>query len=356
MSDQPIRFDSALSPADAAAAWLARHDRGLTAVEEREFAEWQSADPHHAEEYARLEAEWRSFDFAQADPELAAMARALDERTRPQARWRKLAWVGSLAAAAAVVLGTITWSHRSAPGIGAQPASSALTYQVVPSSSRQITLEDGSIVSLRGDSEVATDFTPAERRVRLLRGEAHFAVAKNPDRPFIVSAGGVAVRAVGTAFNVRMDSAAVEVLVTEGKVRVNDTANSQSLLSPSTTNEPPVLSAGERVIIDAAVLNAALASAKIDSVTPAEVEQVLAWQSTRLIFNRTPLGEAIEAFNRHESHGHRLVLGAESLSSRRLGGTFRADNADGFVRLLELSADVRAEQRADGTVVLWPAR
>ena len=52
-------------------------------------------------------------------------------------------------------------------------------------------------------------------------GEAYFTVAKNPGRPFVVAAGGVGVRAVGTAFNVRLDSDAVEVLVTEGRVQVS---------------------------------------------------------------------------------------------------------------------------------------
>jgi transmembrane sensor len=81
---------------------------------------------------------------------------------------------------------------------------------------------------------------------------------------------------------------------------------------------------------------------------------LLAWQRTRLVFNRTALGEAVEAFNRHGSR--RLELGDPALRDRLLGGTFRADNVEAFVRLLEQSDGLRAEHHPDGRIVLWPAR
>ncbi|MFI5337896.1 MAG: FecR family protein [Opitutales bacterium] len=355
MPDQPIPFASSLPPAEAAAAWLARLDRGATETEQREFSAWLEADPRHAGEYTRLESEWKRLDRAGEDPVLAAMARELDARSLRRSRWRP-ARLAPWAAAAAIVLAGLAWWSFSPVAVNQPAAAPVLTHQVVPSSARQLTLPDGSVVALRGDSEVATDYTPAERRVRLLRGEAHFIVAKNPDRPFIVSAGGVAVRAVGTAFDVRLDAGAVEVLVTEGKVGVNDAVHSQSLLPPALENKPPVLSAGQRVTIEASALRGPASPVRIDSVTAAEMEQTLAWQSTRLVFNRTPLSEAVSAFNQHETHGGRLVLGSADVGERLLGGTFRADNVEGFIRLLELSADVRAERRADGTVVLWPTR
>lgn len=360
MVDKRNTFDSGPAPADdiadVAAVWLARRDRGLSAAEEREFVAWRGADPRHDEEFSRLEAEWESFGFAKADPELAAMAQALDDRTRARpARRRRGAWVYALTAAAAAVAIAVTLfvrATRSAdletPALVASP-----TYQVVPSASHQLTLEDGSIVTLRGESEVASEITPGERRVRLVRGEAHFAVTKDPARPFVVSAGGVAVRAVGTAFNVRLDPTTVEVLVTEGKVRVNDTARDESLIEGSAPDgaEAPVLTAGQCIIVS--VTPTAATAAPVTEMTPAGMEQALAWQSMRLVFNRTPLIEAVMAFNEHGSN--RLVLADTKLHSRMLGGTFRADNVEGFVRLLELTADVRAERRSDGTIVLWPA-
>src|SRR5204863_5888557 len=79
---------------------------------------------------------------------------------------------------------------------------------------------DGSVVELNRGAVVSAHFTASERRMRLVSGEANFKVAKDPQRPFVVEARGVAVRAVGTAFNVRIDAVSVEVLVTEGVVNV----------------------------------------------------------------------------------------------------------------------------------------
>ncbi len=335
--------------ANAASVWLARHDRGLSAAETRDFGCWLDADPRHAVEFARLQGEWGSFDLIQADSELVAQARRLDDATRPVLRRRPLrrAWSGWQAASAAVVVlvGLAWWSRPAAT-----PIASTQAYEVLPSSARALSLADGSRVELRGTSEVAVDFTPAERRVRLLRGEAHFTVTSNPTRPFIVDAGTVAVRAVGTAFNVRLDSAAVELLVTEGKVQLEAPPPYALGLSPY---GPTLVSSGERVAVP---LGGAVEKPAVEvvPVLPSEADQMLSWQTTRLVFNRTPLGEAVEAFNRHGTL--RLELGDASLRGRLLGGTFSADNAGGFVRLLEQGEDIRAEHRDDGTTVLWPVK
>ena len=84
----------------------------------------------------------------------------------------------------------------------------------------RVVLDDGSVLELYGDTSAEVRLAPAERRVRLARGEAHVTVVRDATRPFVVEAGGVAARTVGTAFNVRLGAREVEVLVTEGKVSV----------------------------------------------------------------------------------------------------------------------------------------
>src|SRR3546814_13511842 len=63
------------------------------------------------------------------------------------------------------------------------------------------------------------------RRVILRRGEASFEVAHNVQRPFVVSAEGLDVRAVGTAFVVGIEDGGVEVTVEEGVVAVGGAAS-----------------------------------------------------------------------------------------------------------------------------------
>jgi transmembrane sensor len=191
--------------------------------------------------------------------------------------------------------------------------------------------------------------------VRLVRGEAHFTVAPDAAKPFVVRVGDTMVRAVGTAFNVRLETGRVEVLVTEGKVQVADGAASGS----ASQRDLPLVIAGERAIVVRGMVSSAAATpanVAVAAAAPIELEKALAWHSTRLVFDRTPLDEAVEAFNRHSASGPgvKLVLGDPALRARRLGGTIRAANVEGFVSLLEQSVEVRAEHRGH-EIVLLPA-
>lgn len=205
----------------AAAEWFFRKDRGLTPAEERELAAWLQTDERHAAVFAEIEDTWNDLPAVKARVLASAgcqrgtrRSEGLSDaggRTAPR-RLGTLVWLpASLAFAAALTLAYLGWwrpahySGEAVTGVGGL---------------RQLSLADGSKVQLNTDSAVIVNFSREERRVRLERGEAHFTVAKDPARPFIVMAGGIDVRAVGTAFNVRLLSDSVDVLVTDGKVAV----------------------------------------------------------------------------------------------------------------------------------------
>lgn len=338
--------------AAAAADWVVRRDRGLSEAEKREFAAWQAVDPRHAEELTRQEEAWRSLDGAGANAELARMADDVFDRARERRARRRLVYNLVVAAAAFAV----TWGlffrfpgGTDEPGLAAAPKPAEI--QVLASTARQKFLPDGSVVELNGDSVIETDFTEKERRIRLVRGEAHFFVMKNPARPFLVTVGQVTVRAVGTAFNVRRGEGQIDVLVTEGKVRLDGTA--PLAIAVSTEPTAPALTVGERAQI-ATTSGGALPVVSIGHLKPAEVDEVLGWQAMRLVFNRTPLPEVVAAFNRHNIR--QFVIADPSLRELTLTGTFRADNAQAFGRLLEASIDIRAEPRAGDVIALVPAR
>ena len=342
--------------AQEAAEWVIRRDRGLSPAEMAAFAAW-SADPRHRGEFARIAVGWRSLDHLAPAPVLSAAADAVVARAQArQSRRHRLTVLagGLLATAAALALGYFAWFRPAPTAEG--------NYRVIASTSREVRLPDGSVAMLNGDSRIETDYTPGERRVRLVAGEALFTVAKNPHRPFFVTAGPITVRAVGTAFNVRLGATAVEVLVTEGKVRVNDSARGVSLLPPAPASDGAsgaaegegVLAAGQCVVVNLAAVVDASSQARVAAVAPAEVERSLAWQSTQLVFNDTPLDEVVTAFNRYNRR--QLIIGDRALGGRRITGVFRADNLDGFTRLLEAGVDVQAEATGDRETVLRVAR
>lgn len=328
------RADDAI--AEQAAAWFVLRDAGFTGQQHEDFERWLQADERHGQIYGELDETWSRLGEARDE----VWATTVAETSRP-ARRAKIFWLaGTLAAAAAVVAG-LAWWPATAP---ATPAFSTFASTEI-GAMRRLTLPDGSVVRLNTDTAVAVLFTATERRVKLVRGEADFQVAKNPAYPFIVSAGRVAVRAVGTAFDVRMRPAAVEVLVTEGKVRVDDAAKGKSLLAAPATGDTPLLVAGQRAVI--AVETTPAVAATVAAVAPTEIGQALAWEERRLEFVATPLGDIVAEFNRYNLH--KLVITDPRLAARRFGGTFPASDYEELVRLLEADFGAVAERGENET-------
>ncbi len=335
-----------------AAEWLARREaRAFTAAEHAAFAEWCAADARHPAAFAEVEAAWRTFDRLARYPHSVDVAADPDLLARPgRGRWPRIVLPALAAAAALAVAGIWWWPHRNAGGEKAVAPSIA---QVGP---RVLRLEDGSEVELNAGSEVTAQFTPTERRVRLVRGEAHFTVAKNAARPFIVDAGGVAVRAVGTAFNVRLAAEAIEVLVTEGRVQVSPPASDAADAPPAVAVAPAELGAGQRVIVPtvAAPAAAVLATSTpvVETLSAPALDEALSWQTNRLVFDAVPLGEVVARINQQSGGRARLVVRDASLAGLRISGRLRADHVENFVEVLEANFGIVAERRADGLIVL----
>ncbi|HTZ21323.1 MAG TPA: FecR domain-containing protein [Opitutaceae bacterium] len=324
----------------AAADWLIARDRGLTPTQQAEFTAWLCADARHAEIFAELEETWaRLGELRETAPAATEQAPAAAVRS---GRRGKLVWLATGLGIAAAL--TFMWANWSRPAPMAPDYS--LTAATGIGESRKLTLPDGSSVQLNTQSAVMVSWTGTERRVQLVRGEAHFQVAKNPVRPFIVSAGEVAVRAVGTAFDVRLQPETVEVLVTEGRVRVNDATKGTSLLTTATaTGDEPVLVAGQRAIVS--VTAAPGITATVVTLDPAEIGQATSWQSGRLEFVATPLASIVEEFNRYNRH--QLVIVDPRLATRRFGGTFAVGDHEELVRSLEANFGVVAERGENTT-------
>ena len=336
--------DSALRA--TAAQWTIRRDRGLSATESIDSELWLAADPRHATAVQRSAAAWSLLDRI---PENAA-APALAAATRRRAFWRRPLVLTSLAAAAALALVAVRFTRSSA----LPSPSLATTTASAPTAPRQLTLSDGTVVQLNTGGEVIEQFTAAERRVLLARGEAHFAVTKNPARPFVVRAGNVDVRAVGIAFNVNLQSAAVDVLVTEGKVSVSEVERVDPNALQRLAVKPLHLVAKERVVVSRAPSPTSAASPSptvvVTTAGADEIALALAWHAPLLRLGGSTLAELAVEFERRS--GQRVILADPALASLRVGGRFRADDLAGFTHLLASTLDLDVARTADDTLVL----
>lgn len=338
MSDRPTESQERKDHA-AAADWLARRDRGLSPAEQDEYLQWLRDDPRRAAMIAQHEAtarrlqslaRWQPSTSSEPNPDLFA---------RPHKSRRVMVLFGTIAAAAALIVGAIAW--RKPPAISSPVAAASPTLRI---NERQ-TLADGSEVELKDGSRIEVEFSSGLRQVRL-QGEAHFKVAKDASRPFVVHAGGVAVRAVGTAFNVRLGAGTVDVLVTEGKVSVAPVVAQP--VAPEERASLRMVEAKQRVVVS--LDQPALIPVAME-VTPEQIRETLAWQAPRFEFDGTPLADAVAEFNRLNPT-RRLVLEDVALGRQPISGTFRVDNVEGFVRLLEVTLGVQGSLLASGDTLL----
>ena len=342
MNNVPPHDDIPAEILDAAAAWLARRDRGLTPAEQDEYMQWLTADPRHAEAFGRHAAtlermmrlyEWTPAHDTEPNPDLFAP---------PPARRRFWpVWTGAGLAAAAAL--TILFSLSRPADRSAAIAPVAQSYLRV---NERMALPDGSRAELKDGTQLVVQYSEGERRVKLTGGEVHFTVWKDPQRPFVVDAAGIEVRAIGTAFNVRLQPDEVQVLVTEGRVRVEAPQDPVSGAGLPVT----MLSGGERAIVP----RSTTAGPVVEPVTAADIARELAWQAPRLQFEETPLAAAVAEFNR--LNRHQLELADPALEALRIGGTFRPDNVEGFVRLLNTALGIEAELRGPDRTVLRRAQ
>ncbi|OAM90798.1 FecR domain-containing protein [Termitidicoccus mucosus] len=357
----------------AAARWVARRDAGLSPSETAELGQWLDADARHKAAFEHYARAWSTFDRPGRAGARDAMMRELQTRAKHRRARR-------VRAVAAVACAVVIFAFAALRPSGSPPPSGVVVMQ--PECRM---LEDGSTVELKPGAVIDVRYDEVARRVVLASGEAHFQVAKGQPRPFVVEAGGMEVRAVGTAFAVQLGAAQVEVLVTEGRVAVEkppaapattdapalmlaDTAGAAVAPSPAATIAPPpaipalsvmMLGAHERVVVG----TAPEASAPVVTpVTSAELNERLAWRIPRLEFSATPLAEAVALINRSShlpdgSAGVRLVLDPASpgLAAEPVSGFFRADNIEAFVRVLGLSMGIEAEHR-DAEIILRRTR
>jgi len=323
-NNEPVRPGEAAD--EAAARWLVAHDEGLTPAEQAEFDAWL-ARPGHAAIWAEARSAWTALDRL---PELPRTS--LGPLATPASRHRR-AWLPLAAGFAVLLAGAAVW-YFPQPGSGAEEPAGLV--RIMP---ERRELPDGSRVELNQDAELQVDFTGDLRRVRLVSGEAYFAVAHDPRRPFVVEGRGVLVRAVGTAFNVKLNIASIEVLVTEGRVAVGPNGNGFEL------------PAGHRAEIPREGGDAAAAVA----VTAAEATRLLTWRSVRLQFQDLPLAAVAEEFNRHgrASGQPRLVIDP-AVADTLVAGSLRADNVEVFARVLESSFNLGVTRRADGAILVGP--
>ncbi len=322
-----------LSPAEAAARWVARLDADNVSDEERgAFEAWRNQSPQHEAAYERALSAMQILDAAPDDPHLDALRRAA-LRYQPERSWFGLRGIAAALALLLIGVGVFV-AVRDRP-VASLYARGAPDYVTRRGEKLDVTLPDGSAITLNTDTDLDVAFDGRQRTVEVLRGQAFFNVAKDPSRPFVVVAGGKQIVAVGTAFDVRLDDKRVEVLLVEGRVVVENAAQSGSVLPVAAEARESIhLNAGETLV----------ATEKEVVRTAAEnQERLLKWRDGLIEFDNTTLADAVAEFNRYSAQTIRID--DPRLSNLLISGVFRTNSQRRFLEAVTSLHPVVVEYR-----------
>ena len=354
----------------AASAWLIRRDsEAWSAADQARLDEWLNASTLNRVAFLRLELAWED----------AARLKALGagvpgDRPPPPGRWNltpffdphasesshddpqselpapasaRLAFEeSSLTLTTPIGRRRLTFAAVAtlllAIGVGAYLAlaPNGEVYATPIGGLASVPLADGSQVILNTDSQIRIALTDTERRVELGHGEAFFEVSKDAARPFVVRAGNKRVIAVGTKFSVRREGDDIEIVVTEGNVRVEDRAAGHGSRADGSADV---------FLLPGSIARADEAGVLVQRKTLPEAEEQLSWRTGVLMFRDQSLGEVAAEFNRYNVR--KIVIQDPTVAALKIEGNFRATNVEAFVRLLESGFPVHAETQADQIVL-----
>lgn len=343
-----------------AADWFARRDSGdWGAADQARLESWLSESPLHRVTYLRIEHAWE-----RAQRLKVLKSDIPSHQVPPSGSWVSSPFFGSVASVfiparshlrsrAVSVASRRARAVGAAAGVGAALMCAAVwlfwppgtAYSTPIGGLESVPIRDGSTVILNTDTELRVELTKKERRVTLERGEAFFEVAKDPNRPFIVQVGKRDVIAVGTQFSVRREGSDLEVIVTDGTVRLK--ANGP-VKSPNSTGANPAL-ANEELLPAGTVAEAGEGGILVQRETPAEAALRLSWRQGVLVFHETTLDHAIAEFNRYNVR--QIVIASRTVAAFKIAGRFRATNVEGFVRLLERGYPIKVEHKDDQLIL-----
>ncbi|WP_255873257.1 FecR family protein [Microbulbifer elongatus] len=272
---------------DQACAWIARlRSDAISDADRRAFASWMSGSPANRQAFDEMTELWG---------DLGALSHMPLDELYPE---------------------SVPSSNSRA---GSQPTPPSSTTR----SNSTLSLADGSQVQLNTNSELIVNFSRDERRTQLLRGEAFFDVARQTSRPFTVAAGEANIRVLGTQFNVERNPDNTRVSVTGGTVAVSE-ARTASGLQPESVK----LTRNQKVSVS---------NSGLSEVGRTSADEALDWTRGQLVFDRTPLDEALEELNRYLKVP---AAAAPNVGEQTLSGTFELTDPESTLAAIAAALDL----------------
>jgi transmembrane sensor len=308
-----------------ASHWVTQLVSGeATAADAEALAHWRRQSPAHEAAFAEAVRVWRSLESSGRTFIEQEGVPAWSSRPHQMTRRALLGSGGALAAAAAAYAVVN-------PPLGLWPSFDELRadYRTATGEQRRVTLA-GVTIQMNTQTSIAV---PAQGggmdRVKLITGEASFAVPAQSQRSLTVVAGSGRMVTSRARFDVRNVGPAVCVTCADGQVQVEQ------------GEQAVMLAAGSQLTYDDHSLGQSLV---IDTA------EVTAWQDGFIVFRSTPLSAAVAEVNRYRPG--RVILINAALESTTVSGRFRIERIDEVLAWVEEAAGARARVLPGGIVLL----
>jgi transmembrane sensor len=305
--------------------------------------QWRSKSPEHAAALLEARHRWNVLGGMADDlrahfdaPEANMAANAAASGRGPQRRKLLLSIAG--------LLGSGVLAGRGVQWYWQQPVFQA-SYDTRTSQMLKLALPDGidgmpgSQLDMAPRSSIGITLYRQRRVVEMAQGEVRFEVVHDDKRPFQVRTRGAVIKVVGTVFTVRDRGGPITVGVEQGHVRVQIRTDRQD--GNASSVQVIDLRAGELVEVKDGHANA---------VRQSDTRALSAWRDGWLVFDNTPLGDALASVNNYRTRP--IVSSSTRIDALRLSGRFRTTDSAGLVALLPTILPVTTATLPDGSVEL----
>lgn len=350
--DKIIKFPDRTHMREQAAYWLVQLDKGDISNEDSiAFRHWLNESPEHGKAVVELAYLWDQMDILAELSELFPLTRRQQTRFKTAFRFLTRPVIPAVAMILLMSLSVAFFMRFNDKQFQNGLEYQHQVYRVYRTSVGEqinISLPDNSTVNLNTDSELQVVYSNVQRNIRLTRGEAHFQVAHDGTRPFMVFAGTGIVRAVGTSFSVYLRDGNVEVMVMEGKIGIAPSIEDDEPLTEISTiplrKFVTTLSAGQRVEYGDDSIQL------VQNVAPEIIQRKLSWQQGMLKFKGEPLDQVVEEINRYTNT--EIIISDPGIRKIRVGGYFKTGETEALLNVLKDNFDITVNRVNEGLVYL----
>lgn len=396
-----------------ASQWIAKLDRGLSPEEERELQRWMKHHPEHESTLLHMAKLWDKLDALERLADICP-DHCFDENHSPastkkpshppepshsshsshgshsshashgsQSRFsrkpRDFATAASVLFACLLTFaGAYHYLGNNSNALNVAHSEKVLSETEIRTQIGQSitqTLSDGSVLTLNTNSRVKVIFTNRQRILALQQGELHIEVAHNAEQPLSVYAGDNIIQAVGTAFNVEYYNDHLELLVTDGKVRVAEqnphqyttrkraniaarSASSNAAQSALSQPSPEPTLATRQIRLPASSLSLNKGEKSVLSaptktvvkVAQADIDAALSWQQGKLTFRGETLQHALQEVSRYTDVTFEIP--DATLAQTHIAGVFKSNDLNALLGALQQNFNIHYQKQGPNKVIL----